>query len=103
MSKRASLSRRLTAGSVAALFASASLVAAQTPPPQLPDGAGKEIVQSVCTSCHALARVTNAGYSLATWQNVIHMMVNVGAPLSDEQVKTVASYLAAHFPEKPLP
>ena len=91
----------LAGGSLAALLLGGS-VAAQTAP-QLPDGPGKQIVQTVCTSCHDLARVTNAGYSLATWQNVIHMMVNVGAPLTDEQYNTVTTYLAAHFPEKPLP
>ena len=28
----------------------------------LPDGPGKETVQSACTSCHELSMVTNAGH-----------------------------------------
>jgi virginiamycin B lyase len=83
--------------------AAAAFPAAAQNPPALPDGNGKEIVQTTCAACHSLARVTNAGYSLETWQNVVHMMVNVGAPLTDDQFAAVTQYLAAHFPEKPLP
>ena len=58
----------------------------------------------MCSSdLHGLARVVNSGHTLADWQNTLHMMVNVGAPLQREQVSQVAEYLAEHFPEKPLP
>jgi len=69
----------------------------------LPDGEGKDTVATLCTTCHEINRVTNAGYSLADWRNNLHMMINVGAPLPQDQVDTVARYLAANFPEKPKP
>lgn len=70
---------------------------------QLPDGNGKEIVESACTRCHSLNQVVNAGYTRADWQNTIAMMVNAGAPLTPDQAKTVVDYLAQNFPEKPAP
>src|SRR5207248_9729564 len=36
----------------------------------LPDGAGKEIVQAQCASCHALSLITNSGYSRDEWANL---------------------------------
>jgi len=73
------------------------------PPPQLPDGPGKDIVQSACSACHALGRFTNSGYSPAEWKTVIAMMLNVGAPLTQDQVPVVTAYLTKNFPEKPAP
>ncbi len=66
----------------------------------LPDGAGKAIVQSSCSSCHALSQVTNAGHSKAEWDTVLHMMVNAGAQLPADQFETVSAYLAKNFPPK---
>ena len=69
----------------------------------LPEGEGRQVVEAVCVQCHELGRVTSAGYSPAEWRNVLAMMRNVGAPLTDAQSETVAAYLAQHFPEKPRP
>jgi virginiamycin B lyase len=69
----------------------------------LPDGPGKDEVQGVCVGCHELRTVTNAGYSQAQWQNVVAMMVNVGAKLPPDQLATITDYLAKNFPEKPAP
>ncbi len=73
------------------------------PAPVLPDGPGKEIVQSACSSCHELGRFTNGGYAPAEWKNVISMMVNVGAPIPPDQLGVVTDYLIKNFPEKPAP
>src|SRR5258708_10595141 len=70
---------------------------------QLPDGAGKEIVQTGCLNCHELNRITGTGHSAEDWQTIIHMMMNVGAKLPEDQLGTVAAYLAKNFPEKPNP
>ena len=69
----------------------------------LPDGAGKETVQSTCSACHALSMVTNAGHSKAEWDNVLHMMVNAGAQLPAGKFETVAAYLAKNYPAKAKP
>ncbi len=60
---------------------------------QLPEGEGKEIVETVCTQCHGLSNITNARYPLEEWRNVLYDMISEGAPLLDD----VAQYLAKHF------
>jgi hypothetical protein len=45
----------------------------------LPEGDGKEILQTACAGCHDLARVFRAGYSERDWQTILRMMRNVGA------------------------
>ena len=69
----------------------------------LPEGAGKEIVQNSCSGCHELGRVLRAGYSAQDWQTVVHMMKNVGAQVPDEQLPILVKYLAENFPEKSRP
>src|SRR5678816_3384166 len=65
----------------------------------LPDGAGKEIVSTACTQCHALSLVTGAGYSREEWPMVFGGMVKLPA----DQLAVVADYLAKNFPDKPKP
>ncbi len=69
----------------------------------LPEGAGKEILQSACAGCHEIGRVLRAGYSAQDWSTVLHMMRNVGAQLSDDQFATLVPYLAENFPQKSKP
>src|SRR5262245_19582602 len=65
---------------------------------QLPDGAGKEIVQKRCVSCHGLNQITGAaGYDQQGWKHVIESMINLPAG----ELAASTQYLAAHFPEKP--
>ena len=46
-------------------------------PPSLPDGAGKELVMNVCSSCHSTALISRAaGYNTAAeWRRVFSTMV----------------------------
>ena len=69
----------------------------------LPEGDGKKAVQTYCVQCHELSQVTRAGYSQEGWQNNIHMMLNVGATLPQDEIELVTQYLAKHFPERPKP
>jgi virginiamycin B lyase len=69
----------------------------------LPDGNGKETVQTACSTCHELGRVTNTGHTPEDWKNVIDMMINIGARLPADQIGTVNAYLSHNFPEKPKP
>ena len=70
---------------------------------QLPDGDGKATVQAACGVCHSMSQVTNAGHDREEWNTVLHMMVNVGAPVPENQFDTVLDYLVKNFPEKPHP
>lgn len=66
-------------------------------PPALPDGPGKDLVLTACTSCHSTANIVrSAGYdSAAEWRQVFSTMID----LNDAQANTIANYLAEHFPE----
>lgn len=82
------------------LCAFANSAHAQSP---LPAGPGRDIVETVCTGCHQVGRIANAGYSADEWRNVVSMMVNIGAPLSADEAASVSDYLARNFPERPRP
>jgi virginiamycin B lyase len=79
------------------------VLSAQRGQVNLPDGPGKQAVESACQQCHALGLVSNAGHSREDWQNVVAMMVNDGAKLPQAEVTEVTDYLATNFPEKPAP
>ena len=85
---------------IALLFGVSASAHSQT---NLPEGAGREIVQSKCAGCHELGRVLRSGYSAQDWGTVVHMMKNVGAQVPDEQLPILVKYLAENFPEKPRP
>src|SRR6266550_2056 len=69
-------------------------------PVQLPDGPGKEMVQTTCTECHALNLIVNSGgYTRQGWQDLFGTMVT----LPNDQRGVVADYLAKNYPEQPRP
>ena len=63
----------------------------------LPDGSGKELVQSACgVACHQTDLITGAtGYTNERWKHLIGKMINLPEPVSS----TVAHYLATNFPQ----
>ena len=65
----------------------------------LPDGPAKAIVESKCSTCHALGLITNSGYSRADWVSLFTTMV----ALPQDEAGSVGDYLATNFPEKPRP
>ena len=67
---------------------------------QLPEGTGKDTVQKVCTTCHALNMLTNSGgFTRQGWEELLSSMV----ALPTDQVATLVDYLAKNFPEQPHP
>src|SRR4051812_46529799 len=91
--------------SLAVIGTAAVAVSAALAPPvfaqnQLPDGNGKQVVQTACTVCHELGRITNAGHTPEEWDNIVHEMVMMGAALKNDQIPVVSKYLASYFPPK---
>jgi quercetin dioxygenase-like cupin family protein len=64
---------------------------------QMPDGAGKKLIVEKCQLCHSLERVVTSQRAKDDWQAVIDLMVEEGAPLTDDETKTVVNYLAANY------
>lgn len=66
----------------------------------LPDGAGKEQVQAICSACHSLTNITNArGNSPQGWDDLTRGMIALPAALKTPMME----YLGTHFPKKPGP
>jgi cytochrome c5 len=80
-----------------AVIAATTLALAQN----LPDGNGKEVVQTICTGCHDLEPIIGAGFSKEDWDIVVKNMIDMGATITPEQVSLITNYLAANFPPKP--
>lgn len=92
-----SLIARLLILSATMTVLSSETAAQRGAPPPLPEGAGRELVMNVCSSCHSTALISRAaGYNTAAeWRRVFSTMVE----LNDAQASTIAAYLAQHFPE----
>jgi mono/diheme cytochrome c family protein len=77
------------------------------PPPQkqvtLEDGSGKDLVEKNCVLCHGLDRVTATNRSGKGWQTIVGTMKFFGAPLSDDDEKTITAYLDSKYGENPKP
>jgi hypothetical protein len=60
----------------------------------LPDGDGKAIMLNICTLCHDLQRVRSHRSS-----KLIDAMIFEGAPLPDDAIPVLLTYLARNFHE----
>ena len=69
---------------------------AAAPGDELPDGAGKKVLQRACTTCHDLEEVTKfkGYYTRAQWKDIVVTMREYGAPLADGEVDVLSDYLA---------
>ena len=64
---------------------------AQSQAPELPDGAGKELVEAVCTACHQTNQITrSSGYTADGWQELIGTMIDLsGSPEQQGEITAV--------------
>jgi competence protein ComEA len=67
---------------------------------KLPDGAGKEVVQRVCNTCHGAEIVLGRGLTRDGWTQVVGDMVQRGAQGSEDDFAQIVDYLATNFPPK---
>jgi mono/diheme cytochrome c family protein len=83
-----------------ASFGPDSPPAAGAPPPvvvSLPAGAGKDLVESRCVTCHDLLRIVASRRPRSDWDGIVANMVNRGAAASPDERQTIVSYLATQF------
>ena len=70
------------------------------PPPKpvtLPDGSGKQLVETRCALCHDLERIAAVKRKKQDWTPIVANMVAWGAPVTGDEAKTITDYLAANF------
>lgn len=70
-----------------------------TMPPELKDGAGKDKVMIFCAICHSLDYISmQPRLPAKNWDALVQKMIKVfGAPIGEEDAKTISSYLAAQY------
>jgi len=87
---------------IVATLAMAGFAMGQPQSPQLPEGEGKKILESVCTVCHSLKEVTKfkGFYSRENWRDILQTMVADGAPLKDADAPILIDYLTKTFPKE---
>jgi len=67
----------------------------------LPDGKGKDVVESACSDCHSLERIKAQRLNEEGWNSVIHQMLENGAPINPNDVRVIVGYLVKNFgPDK---
>lgn len=84
---------------IAGLFTARASSQSSTSSEDLPDGEGKKLLESRCTSCHELSEVTKfrGYYNRAQWRDIVVTMVEYGAELKKPEIETLADYLAQHL------
>jgi hypothetical protein len=64
---------------------------------KLPDGPGKQIVETSCKDCHTFDRITMAHHSLTRWRTIVREMEQKGANVDPGDVEPLVHYLASNF------
>ncbi len=63
----------------------------------LPEGAGAQLVEGTCTSCHNTNQITrSSGYTRTGWNELIGTMIDLSGNPQDRD--SITRYLATHFP-----
>ena len=82
----------------AVLIIAATGVSAQ----QLPAGAGLDVLNRRCVSCHETDLITTQKLSLTGWTRSVDKMVRWGASITPEEREILQAYLARHFAPAPV-
>jgi mono/diheme cytochrome c family protein len=61
------------------------------------EGPGKDLFMEKCTQCHGVQDVLGKRNNIAGWEATVRQMVSLGAPLTEDEVKTVSTYLATQY------
>ncbi|HMF74598.1 MAG TPA: helix-hairpin-helix domain-containing protein [Bryobacteraceae bacterium] len=68
---------------------------------ELPDGKGKDLVESTCSDCHSLDRIMAQRLDEDGWHGIIRQMIENGAAINPNDLKGIVDYLAKNFgPDK---
>jgi virginiamycin B lyase len=81
----------------AAMIAACVLVPIAAAAQELPQGAGKEFVEGVCTGCHQTNMITaSLGYTREGWRELTSTMTDLSQ--APKERDAILDYLAANFP-----
>ena len=64
---------------------------------ELPDGKGKEAVESTCTVCHTVQRIRDQHLDEEGWNGVLRNMMEKGAAVNPDDMPVIVGYLTKNF------
>lgn len=76
-----------------------AFIAGKAPAHTLPEGPGKELVETICSACHSVSLVAKQQKTKAEWQSLVATMLNGDDSVKAADRETIADYLAACFPK----
>jgi hypothetical protein len=91
---------RFSSKSALAVFGLLLPLAAQAQraaPAGFPDAPGKEVLVGKCFQCHAPTMWQDHRQDRRGWESTLYRMVGRGALWTEDEVKTMAGYLAATY------
>jgi mono/diheme cytochrome c family protein len=68
---------------------------------QLPAGAGLDVLNKRCASCHESDIISSQKLTLTGWTRSVDKMVRWGAVITPEEREILQPYLAQHFAPRP--
>jgi competence protein ComEA len=71
---------------------------AQGKPAEMPDGAGKEVILRICTTCHLPDHFAKYRKSPEDWSSTVARMAQRAPSMTPEEIKSVTDYLTKNFP-----
>ena len=86
------------------LILASPVVAQRAKPAPFPDGPGKDVLLAKCFQCHAPTMWQDNRQDRRGWESVLYRMVGRGALWTEDEIRTMAGYLATAYPkgkEKP--
>ena len=69
--------------------------------PGFPDGPGKEVLLAKCFQCHAPTMWQDHRQDGRGWKSVLYRMVGRGALWTEDEIRTMAGYLAGAYGRPP--
>lgn len=86
------------AGALLMVVATPSSTPVLTAQSILPEGPGRDVTVKLCGDCHGADVVASVRHTPEGWRDVITRMVAAGAKGTEQELETVARYLATQFP-----
>ena len=80
-----------------ATIAVATMAYATAQDVQLPEGAGKKVLQDACTACHSLDGVVKLHLDKDGWEGLIASMISNGATIEQKDIPVLVDYLVKNF------
>ncbi len=59
---------------------------------------GQSLLQTRCTQCHSLSRVTTSQQNSTQWKATVDKMIRNGAELTPQEEQVLVNYLAQTYP-----